>query len=469
MPIDWADVQGLVVYGNSYPVSWQLFYSLPSESIGKEFLDWIRPQIATAAPFVDDIRPDSLTFLGLTYRGLRVLGLERLLKKINPDFTLGDTVATTNPFPAEFIDGPERNSLGDTSARNAPATWWNGRFTTDRIHGSLHVYCRSEQIAQQRLSDIRNKFQALGIEELNPNGAGSAPLVGHTLADQRRVHFGYVDGIAQPDVDWENDVADAAKVGRQHFLLGYDGPIQSSPSFVRTGDFFRNGSYMAFRWMSQDVPAFEQFLTDNAPLLRQAFPAAIDLRELLAAKLVGRWRSGASLLDAPVNEDATLIPGNSMSYKDSDPDGLMCPFSAHVRSSNPRDQELNSIIKGVPRLMRRGIAYGPQWEKGVNDDADRGLLGMFLCASLERQFQMIIRWMNTNDFSPKVSSLIPLGQDPLFGARGTAAGRPPFRIPVVGGTIEVAMPAKAFVRSRGAAYLLLPGLKTLSKLIAPAN
>jgi len=466
MVIDWNDIQGITVRGNHFPRSWHLFYAFPSALAGKEFLKWIRPLVSTAVRLPDDQSPDWLTYVGLTYPGLRKLEAEPLLKKFDPELTLRENVHWTNPFPSEFIDGPEHSELGDTHPDDVSAGWWNGRFRTNAIHGSMHIYCRTELAAQQRLADVRAQFELLDIEELNPNGPGTLPLAGQALEDRRRVHFGYIDGIAQPDVDWENESPESGKVDRRHFLLGYGGPIPSAPSFARTGALFRNATYLAFRWMSQDVPAFEKFLTDSAPLLKDAYPTATNLRELLAAKLVGRWRSGVSLLESAVNESPSLQPSDSFSYEGSDPDGLQCPFSAHVRASNPRDQKLNPIVAEVPRLIRRGMVYGSPWQQGVNDDEDRGLYGMFLCASLERQFQMIMRWINVNDFSPKFSGVIPASQDPLFGARGLANKRPTFRIPIVGGVVEIPLPDKAFVRSRGTVYLLMPGLTTLTQLIA---
>ena len=89
---------------------------------------------------------------------------------------------------------------------------------------------------------------------------------------------------------------------------------------------------------------------------------------------------------------------------------------------------------------------------------------MFLCASLERQFHTIMRWINSNDFSPKFGGVIPTSQDPLFGARGRSDTRPPFRIPVAGGIVEIPLPDKAFVRSRGTVYLLLPGVATIRRI-----
>jgi len=371
-----------------------------------------------------------------------------------------------NPFPEEFVNGPDIRSLGDTHPDDSPQSWWNGQFVTSDIHGSLHIYSTSIDAAEESLVAVRSKMAELGIAELNPNGQHVKPLAGHVLLDHRRVHFGYVDGISQPDVDWENESPAPGRVDRRHFLLGYDGTIPTAPSFARTGILFQNCSYLAFRWLQQDVPAFEQFLTDNADRVASLFPGATDPRELLAAKLIGRWRSGVSLVEAPLNDSSADSPNNAFGYAGPDPDGLKCPFSAHARVTNPRDQKLAAIVREVPRILRRGMPYGPEWQPGVNDEADRGLFGLFICGSLERQFQMLTRWMNVNDFSPVFDADIPLGQDPLFGARGVSAERPPFRIPVPGGILQIPLPSKPFVRSRGTAYLLIPSVSTLDRVLA---
>ncbi len=475
MPFDWADVQGIVVRGNNYPRSWHMFFSFPSEAAGKEFLTWLRPRLSSATAFPPDEKPEPLTYLGLTHNGLRALGTEALLKKVNPAFSLAG-VSIHNPFPSEFIVEPEVRSLGDFAPGDVPSTWWNGKFKTEDIHAAVHIYAHSEPVFAQALKDVRSRAASCGVLERNPRGDGQPPLEGCMLADQRKVHFGYVDGVAQPDVDWENEVPGPRKVDRRHFLLGYTGPtsIPSSPSFARTKELFRNSAYVAFRWMSQDVPAFEKFLTDSAPLLAAAYPAAADPRELLAAKLVGRWRSGAPLVAAPLNDDPSLASFDAFRYQGADAQGLLCPFSSHIRASNPRDQPLSDLVRlsnpEVPRLIRRGAVYGSEWRPGVNDDEDRGLFGMFVCASLERQFQQIIRWMNKNDFSDVFNGQSPVPQDPLFGARGSEPQRPPFRIPLPNGqAIDIPLPDKPFVRSRGTAYFLFPGLTTLDRLLLSAT
>ena len=76
------------------------------------------------------------------------------------------------------------------------------------------------------------------------------------------------------------------------FILGYpdeEGPPANLP---QPEILSRNGSYMAYRRLQQHVAAFRDFLRE------QGGPTAEE-QELLAAKLMGRWRSGAPLVLAP--------------------------------------------------------------------------------------------------------------------------------------------------------------------------
>ncbi|MEX5669215.1 hypothetical protein ABFV57_30570, partial [Pseudomonas neuropathica] len=85
-----------------------------------------------------------------------------------------------------------------------------------------------------------------------------------------------------------------------------------------------------------------------------------DAEELLAAKLMGRWRDGTPLVSSPTAPNTALSKSDNFGYALDDPDGLKCPFSAHIRVTNPRDQVLNHLITltgGVPRVIRRGTPY----------------------------------------------------------------------------------------------------------------
>ena len=76
------------------------------------------------------------------------------------------------------------------------------------------------------------------------------------------------------------------------FILGYPGEAGVPLPTPQPDVLGRNGTYVGLRKYQSRVGAFNRFLRDE-----RARPS--DERELLAAKLVGRWRSGAPLTLAP--------------------------------------------------------------------------------------------------------------------------------------------------------------------------
>lgn len=463
MAIDLDNVQGVIPRGYNYPYSSYLFFHFPDADAGRAFLAWARPLVTHGGTWPAGAKPEPLLNVGLTFEGLKAIGLAAILARLNANLVVDPAPGwpLRNPFPDEFVNPPSPRSLGDLQPPNDPAHWWNGRFGTEAIHASLHLHAQTEAVLDAIIAEARRQARSAGVEELVANADGT-PL-GGAVVPGGKVHFGYVDGIGQPDVDWTSTPPAAGKVDLRHFLLGYSTPeIPSSPAPGLTGDLFRDGCYVGFRWLSQDVPGFERFLDANAHLVAPGRPAG-EGRELLAAKLMGRWRDGTPLALSPDRPDPTLID-RPFSFA-ADPDGTACPFSSHVRVANARDQALSPFVTdGVPRLLRRGSSYGPEWEAGRNDAAERGLIGLFLCASLDRQFLQILRWMNANTFSPVFDGQ-PLGrQDPLFGSDAMRRS-PTFLVPAAGGGVEVPLP-RPFVTSRGTAYLLLPSLSTLDRLLA---
>ena len=146
------------------------------------------------------------------------------------------------------------------------------------------------------------------------------------------------------------------------------------------------------------MAAFRRFLRANARLE--------DLsEELITAKMVGRWRSGAPLMLAPEKDDPDLAAdftrNNDFQYFDSDPKGLICPLGSHVVRVNPRDGLRNTIVNtNIHRVIRRGAAYGPVLPEDELDDdgAERGVVFIFMGASLTRQFEFVQQvWMNNGD------------------------------------------------------------------------
>jgi deferrochelatase/peroxidase EfeB len=312
------------------------------------------------------------------------------------------------------------------------------------------------------MRQVRELAGSTGLTELIPRRDGT--ILSGSWFDMPKMHFGYTDGITRPNIRWDDDAPSAPEqIDFRNFLLGYStGKCPSAPASGAAADFVRNSTYGLFRWIYQDVAAFNQFLAVQGPELFPDLPAA-DAEELLAAKMMGRWRDGTSLVLSPERPDPQLARSDDFSYAKGDPDGRRCPFSAHIRIVNPRDTPLDPIVvDGVPRILRRGMPYGAPLQGVTDDGVDRGLVGMFLCADLRKVVYSLMSWVMRNDFSPVYNANRRV-QDPLFGNRAMPGVRAEFSIPgVAGGATVKSLPD--FVYTKGTAFLLYPGKPALIAL-----
>ena len=98
--------------------------------------------------------------------------------------------------------------------------------------------------------------------------------------------FGFLDGISDPAVDGfdATTLPGQESVPQSVILLGRDSTPR--PSWAL------DGSFLAFRYLSQLVPEFHEFLTKN-PIVEGGLTPEQG-SELLGARLVGRWKSGES-------------------------------------------------------------------------------------------------------------------------------------------------------------------------------
>jgi Dyp-type peroxidase family len=225
-----------------------------------------------------------------------------------------------------------------------------------------------------------------------------------------REHFGFADGLSQPFLPGPGREPRHGDdpVATGEILLGYPNAYGKLPQSPHWGDLDvgRNGTYLVFRKLAQDVAGFWGWLDARA---RELDPAsAAELRELLAAKLVGRWRSGAPLALTPDRDDpafATPAKRNAFGYLAGDPHGLRCPISSHVRRANPRDArggsaEDSSEVVSRHRILRRGRSYGEPLADVTRDDGvPRGLYFISLQASIARGFEFIQQtWLSSPGF-----------------------------------------------------------------------
>jgi Dyp-type peroxidase family len=424
-------------------------------------------------------------------------------------------------FPHEFISGMKtrRDILGDDGPSDPE--WWDPIWR-HKIHMCV---CINGQAAHARdLSAIEERYAWLtglvarsdgGVVQLTghrgPDGADDLPyqdgsaLYGSDDRPLPKEHFGYTDGIGdavfegQTGSDAADRVAGGGKLLRQggwarlatgEFLLGHPDEAEEYPAAPVPRLLSRNGTFMAYRKLHQNVGSFNRLLDR----LSAQYPGG---RELLAAKWSGRWRdNGAPLVKAPDLEskakfDAELAEIEARIDRDpqdgearaarlrmlldfdynNDLEGYKCPASAHIRRINPRGYlEFGKKSFATPgalddrrRIMRRGLPYG-RAEDPDSDDDDHGIIFMALCASIERQFEFVQQqWINyANDFKLGNEKDVLLGNHdpkcpiPAVIQRDPASGKPPFFVTDI----------PRLVTTRGGEYFFIPSLTALRMIAA---
>jgi Dyp-type peroxidase family len=219
---------------------------------------------------------------------------------------------------------------------------------------------------------------------------------------------------------------------------------------------------MVFRKLYQDVAAFRRYQMAAAKALYGSDEP--QHQERVAAKLMGRWRSGCPVDLSPEKDDPTIAADprrrNDFTYA-GDEKGLRCPLGAHLRRTNPRATPLKrATAVRRHRLIRRGVEYGPHLADGAleDDGVDRGLINLFIQADIERQFEFVQReWMNGGEFIGLDSS----EHDPITGVGGEGS-----QMSVPGAKQPFLFDLPTFVLVKGGEYLFVPGLDALSGLIA---
>jgi Dyp-type peroxidase family len=274
----------------------------------------------------------------------------------------------------------------------------------------------------------------------------------HVPADKLNP-FGFVDGLSNPGIEGTgflgtNPQEPPIKAGE--FLLGYPNEFGELPAMPSPEALGRNGTDLAVMKIHTKVAAFRQYL-------RAAAASPAD-EERLAAKMVGRWPSGASLVLAPDKDDPELggdrLRNNNFLFAAEDPLGMKCPMGSHIRRMNPRDADIIGVAR-VHRVMRRGTAYGPMLPAGVleDDGVDRGIVFVFVGADLERQFEFIRKeWVNSGLFIAATGEMDPL-IGPNDGTGQFTIPQDPIRQRLKG--------LPAFVTTRGGEYFFAPGLRAL--------
>ena len=458
-----ADVQGLVLFAyRQHPRS--RFYLLRFAS--GEPREWLRRVLTDVTSGQEDRLGQFRFNVAFSARGLAALGMQQDLET----------------FSREFVQGmahPERsNVLGDRFSDD-PQHWQFGN-STQPVDGLAMLYAHTDQELLDRaaaLEKLLDKFSiAYTVQDVH-------------LPDDGREHFGFADGLAQPLIrgSGRKRQAGEVKLATGEFVLGYPnayGQLTSVPSAQRRRgtrehpfpisgtdrvNFGQNGTYLVLRKLRQDVASFWSYCWDAA--LAEGAANVAERAKLIAARFVGRWPNGVSLVEAPEAERPPTSDLNDVRFRDRDPDGLRCPFGAHIRRANPRDMFGDSAQEGLHdanlhRIVRRGRAYGVKLHGSmprIDDGRERGLCFVALNANLNRQFEFIQQtWLNSCKFAG-----LSAERDPLVGKeakdfddqpvpRVFSAQARPVRLRYEG--------LPKVVQVRGGEYFFLPGLRALNYL-----
>jgi Dyp-type peroxidase family len=410
-----------------------LLLHIDDRKAGREMLRRVSRVITSAA---NPVSPEANVWVSIafSFQGLKALGV--------PQDSL-------DSFPPEFQQGmaARAQELGDVG-ESSPANW-EKPLGSPEVHVVLAGLAPDATRLEASVERARKALREIpGVKLLYKQDSFVLPT--------EREHFGFKDGISHPAVEGSgipgsNPQERPLKAGE--FVLGYPDEGGSLPVMPSPEVLGRNGTYVVFRKLHQRVAAFRQYLRANS--------SSPEAEELLAAKFIGRWRSGCPLALSPERDDPALggdsRRNNDFLYHADDPMGLKTPRGSHIRRMNFRDShEIGEVT--FHRMIRRGTAYGPPLPEGVleDDGADRGLIFSFVGAQLKRQFEFVqTEWVNRGMFIGASAETDPLC-GPHNGSGTFTIPQSPIRRRLQG--------LPQFVVTRGGEYCFMPGLRALSWL-----
>lgn len=544
--LDLADIQGgiLRAYGRQgFPKARYFFLNIREAAKGRAFVEALLPRITTAARWVNPHRGEAL-LRGRHPRvtdAIRARGLDdypgevQLVKPkvaINVAFTFLGLVALEVPtrtlrgMPDEFIDGMEKRApmLGDAPFLAARDPIWKTAHGETQVH--LLVSMNAEMdAAGAPVPELESETRWLrglcaaseggvvlltGVSPDNPDFQAMSAVLAETdgkLSPTNQEHFGLSDGFGDPVFEGQlgpaaekikaigggklNPDQTWAPLATGEFLLGYPDEAQEIPSAAMPIEFSRNGTFMAYRKLHENVASFRSYIDAQGA----AYGAAAGLadpdaaRETVKAKLVGRWVDGVPLMAAPdfaawqafnaalakakADKDKVALAQIALKYVDfvyrPDPAGAVCPMTSHLRRANTRDMLdphfgspdpkawAGSALNNRRRILRRGLPYGAVGAAGAADDGEHGIIFLAICSSLFRQFEFVQQqWIEYGlDFN--------VGNDtcPVVGNHDAEAKYVIPVDPAGAGAPFVCQPMPQFVESRGGDYFFVPSLTAL--------
>lgn len=471
--LQFDDIQAYILTGYGHKeFSCFLFYEITDDAQARGWIREIVPGITSAKRrAAGEPKPETGVNVAFTVGGLKKLGLD---------------AATIANFPREFGGGPGYDAVANPMAMpassqiledigdSAPEHWHFGGPSTPPVHVLLMLFGTTEETlgAVVRKLTVGDDHGLRLVYEQHSNRLGQKDA------------FGFHDGISQPGIEGSyiptRPGQQVVKAGE--FVLGYIDEYGMSPPSptvaarldpsdilpaldgkAGTKDLGKNGTYIAVRKLSQDVEGFWGFCAQST--LNPDGSENEEKKVWLAAKMMGRWPSGAPMALAPDKDDPTLgndtKRNNDFLYAD-DPRGLKCPMGSHVRRANPRDNlppdnpETSMKVSNRHRIIRRGRPYNDA------DGDEKGLMFMAMNTDIQRQFEFVQQtWLNNPKFGHMYVNKDPIVSDPqLLDLGPDGIDKSVMHIPARPVRQRV-HGLKRFVEVKGGGYYFLPSLRAL--------
>jgi Dyp-type peroxidase family len=475
--LDGAEIQGNIVPGFMKPLQSVLGLRITDSPQARVWLHDLVPQVTT----MDQVMPSRMKVRAARLSARTVAGhtdvvgqLDDLWLNVALSFAGMCTLQPASaPFEADkFVDEAFAVGLAGRSAvlgdptepgtPGHPSTWVVGGPGNEADVLLVFGADRTETM-QARFEEVKSSAQASGLDVVHEEHGGKLDAVGHE-------QFGFQDGISQPGVrgrfasdpqtfvtprtvdrdvvpeSWLYGLPGQYLVWPGAFVFGYPvpgvDPLLAGPATIPGPLWARNGSYLVYRRLRQDVALFRSFLTEQSAALAMQDGFEGTTATQLGAMVVGRWPSGAPLARAPHADDPDLgadplennhvefaadtpelplIDGPRPAYPcaHADPVGITTPLAAHIRKVNVRDvgsDQGGRRASFARRILRRGLPFGPPMPPSGPDPANgnRGLMFLSYQTSITDQFE----FLNTAWMGDPVAPRAPSGHDMLVGQNG---------------------------------------------------
>jgi Dyp-type peroxidase family len=531
--LDLADIQGNILAGygkQGFPKGRYILFHIDGDddalraANGRAFVSEWQPRVTNALRWEEKPhrqgeyvvpKPNVAINIAFTFRGLVALGVSTRTLRGLPDPFIDGMAARTRLLGDDFTGASWRDSWDEV---------WQAGAKPVHILVTLNAQVTALSALDDITKELEDSAQRHGISVLEghnrrgrpktryqevsaiwkADGSGPAPIE----------HFGFADGISDPVFDGQypdatemleatgNGAVDGQGKWRPlatgEFLLGYPDEAQETAGAAMPIPFSRNGTFVAYRKLHQNVKSWRDFIGAAARDFGKVFkiPNEDDAREFLIAKMIGRWSNGVPLSYAPTVEEWRSVSAKlwelprdernriltSFTFLEQDPEGVRCPLGSHIRRVNTRDgldpravapKELRggSTLNNRRRILRRGLPYGASGPASTDED-DHGIVMLIMCADLFRQFEFVQQqWVNYGLDARSGSDACPIVGNHSLGANTSdpearkrngpkakfvipadpSKGHPPF---VLDGLPQ-------FVETRGGEYFFAPSLTAL--------